>query len=260
MTPVTPGMCASRADCAAGEVCRDGRCGVAVDAGADAGPACACTAGERCVGASCVTECGATDAEPCAAGDTCDFATGRCARVGTAGILTGADETCGASTCRPGSECALDGRCVAAPPCGTTHCTADGSACWGSACSSTRPAGACAPAPLTRLNAADFLLGGDGGAIDLEFDDACNAYAVTVISGQDYLRQLTPDGTITVTGGVTNLDMGEVAVLREPGPSSALATDSARSRSRTSAPAGALAPIRRVSRDSTEPAHRAYPW
>lgn len=215
--PVTPGACVTRADCATDEMCRDGRCVAVPDAGADAGPVCECTAGERCVGTTCAAECGAPDAEPCAAGDTCDFATGRCAPAGTAGILTGDDEACGSHTCRPGTECALDGSCVAAPPCGAVRCTADGSVCWGGGCASTRPVGACAPAPLARLNEADFLLGGDGGAFDLEFDDACNAYTVTMISGQDYLRQVAPDGTFTVWGGVTNLNMGEVAVLRAPG-------------------------------------------
>ncbi len=213
----TPGACTTRTDCALDEVCRDNHCERVPDAGTDAGPMCACVAGERCVGVTCTVECGAPDAVPCADGDACDFATGHCVPASTAGILTGADEACGASTCRPGTECALDGQCVAAPPCGAVRCSADGSVCWGAGCASTRPAGACAPAPLERLNTADFLLGGDGGAFDLEFDDACNAYAVTMISGQDYLRQLAPDGTLTVTGGVTNLNMGEVAVLRAPG-------------------------------------------
>jgi hypothetical protein len=67
------------------------------------------------------------------------------------------------------------------------------------------------------MNMDDFVRGGDGGAMDLEFDDACNAYTVTIISGPDYLRQLAPDGTLTVTTGVTNLNMGEVAALRVPG-------------------------------------------
>ena len=62
----------------------------------------------------------------------------------------------------------------------------------------------------------DFLHGGhgDGGAIDLEFDELCHAYTVTTISGQDFLRDLAPDGTLTQYGGVTNLNMGEVASYR----------------------------------------------
>jgi hypothetical protein len=67
------------------------------------------------------------------------------------------------------------------------------------------------------LNGSDFLHTGSGGAIDLGFDDACNAYTVTMISGQDFLRQVTPSGDFTQYGGVTNLNMGEVAVLRVPG-------------------------------------------
>jgi hypothetical protein len=94
------------------------------------------------------------------------------------------------------------------------HCTADLATCWGASCATTRPVAACSPAPLARMQMADFLLGADNGLTDLELDDACNAYGVTVISGTDYLRQLAPDGTLTVTAGVTNLNMGEVAVLR----------------------------------------------
>jgi hypothetical protein len=67
------------------------------------------------------------------------------------------------------------------------------------------------------MNMDDFVRGGDGGATDLELDDACHAYTVTTISGTDYLRQLAPDGTLTVWNGVTNLNMGEVAALRRPG-------------------------------------------
>jgi hypothetical protein len=67
------------------------------------------------------------------------------------------------------------------------------------------------------MNMDDFVRGGDGGAVDLELDDACNAYAVTIISGADYLRQLAPDGTLTTWTGVTNLDMGEVAARRRLG-------------------------------------------
>jgi hypothetical protein len=85
-----------------------------------------------------------------------------------------------------------------------------------------RPSPRCVPAPLARLNAPEFVgslaNGRDGeGAVALGFDDVCAAYAVTVISGPDYLRQLTADGMLTTWESVTNLDMGEVAVLRLPG-------------------------------------------
>jgi hypothetical protein len=53
----------------------------------------------------------------------------------------------------------------------------------------------------------------DEGIMDLEFDDICTAYAVTT-TGYDSLRQMSNDGTLTITPGAANLDMGEVAVLR----------------------------------------------
>jgi hypothetical protein len=133
--------------------------------------------------------------------------------------LTGEGQRCGESgpLCLPGTECGLDGACAAAPPCSAAVCNDDRSVCWGRHCLSERPAGACTPAPLERMNMDDFLRGGDGGAFDFELDDACNAYVVTMISGTDYLRQLSPDGTLSVWDGVTNLNMGEVAVHRLPG-------------------------------------------
>ena len=216
--------CATDSDCAPGEACVDGVCEARPDAGApvDAGPVdagCVCGAGEACRGGACAADCGDPAALPCAAGEVCDFATGTCANEGAPGILTGEGVRCGddGPLCLPGTECGLDGRCVAAPPCLATRCAEDDSACWGRSCLRERPAGACAPAPLDRMNMDDFLRGGDGGAFDLEFDDACNAYVVTMISGTDYLRQLTPDGTLTIWTGVTNLNMGEVAVRRIEG-------------------------------------------
>lgn len=213
------GACTSSSECGSSEVCSDGRCVARPDAGADAGTdaGCACAAGEVCGPAGCTADCGDPSSAPCASGDLCDFATGRCAAAGTPGILTGAGVACGETLCLPGTECTLEGECVAAPPCAATSCASDGSACWGRSCAATRPAGACAPAPLERMNQDDFVRGGDGGATDLEFDDACHAYTVTTISGADYLRQLAPDGTLTSWTGVTNLNMGEVAALRLPG-------------------------------------------
>lgn len=222
--PPPAGGCTSDDECAAGARCLDGTCMAAGDAGSardsgasDAG--CDCDAGEVCRAATCTSDCGDPSSVPCASGQVCDYATGRCADEGASGILTGDGERCGDAgpRCLPGSECALDGTCVAAPPCAAVSCSADGSTCWGRSCLSARPAGACTPAPLDRMNQDDFLRGGDGGAFDFELDDACNAYVVTMISGTDYLRQLAPDGTLTVWNGVTNLNMGEVAVRRLPG-------------------------------------------
>jgi hypothetical protein len=213
------GACASDAECSAGESCVDGACVADVDAGRPAPDAgCACAEGEVCGGGACEPDCGDPRAIPCAG--VCDYATGRCAEAGAPGILAGEGETCAGTgrTCLPGTECSLAGECVAAPPCAALRCTEDGATCWGRSCLTTRPAGACAPAPLDRLNMDDFLHGAsDGGATDLEFDDACNAYIVTMVSGPDYLRQLAPDGTLTTWTGVTNLNMGEVAALRLPG-------------------------------------------
>jgi hypothetical protein len=220
------GSCASDDDCGEAEQCRDGACVPRPDGGPaeaeDAGPdaaACDCGPGERCGAEGCTSECPHPEAEPCGAGQVCDVASGGCVEEGTTGILTGEGVRCGEDgpRCLPGSECGLDGRCQAAPPCFGVRCTDDRSTCWGVSCLTRRPTGECAPAPLERMNMDDFLRGGDGGAFDLEFDDACNTYVVTMISGTDYLRQLAPDGTLTVWNGVTNLNMGEVAVRRIEG-------------------------------------------
>lgn len=77
----------------------------------------------------------------------------------------------------------------------------------------------CTPPSVDRLNQSDFagspVNGSDSeGAFDLDFDELCNAYAVTMISGPDYLRQLGPDGMLTQWTSTTNLNMGQVAVLR----------------------------------------------
>lgn len=218
--------CTSNEQCGAGMLCLDGACAPRPDAApprldgapsVDAG--CRCGPGELCRAGGCERDCGDPSSEPCAEGDGCDFATGACVTAGTSGILTGEGERCGEGgpLCLPGTECSPSGACVPAPPCASAGCTADRSVCWGRSCRSERPAGLCAPASLERMNEDDFVRGGDGGAFDLEFDDACNAYTVTMISGPDYLRQLAPDGTLTVWTGVTNLNMGEVAVRRLPG-------------------------------------------
>src|SRR5699024_10074004 len=53
------------------------------------------------------------------------------------------------------------------------------------------------------------------GLVDLEFDPGCTAWGATLISGPDYLRSVTPRGTTGSLAGITNLSMGEVAVLQQ---------------------------------------------
>lgn len=214
--------CAVAADCEGAELCVDGRCLAPTDSGVedafapDAPDSCA--PGQVRATGGCVDECADPSAAPCASGQVCDVSGGRCVDEGTPGLLEATETPCGDGlTCGPGSECSVDGQCDPIPACARRVCSADGSRCWGRGCAYERPAGSCTPAPLERLNMDDFLLGGDGGAFDLEFDEICNAYAVTMISGTDYLRQVEPDGTLTVWDGVTNLNMGEVAVLRPIG-------------------------------------------
>ncbi len=218
--PAPSGTCTSASDCATGRACVDGRCVVPPDAGADAfvphDAACVCAAGESCASGSCIADCGDPRASACETGTECDYATGHCVATGTA-TLGGAGTHCGGAMgplCLPGTECSLAGTCEPAPPCALQHCTPGNATCWGASCATTRQVSTCTPAPLARLQMADFLRGGDNGLTDFELDDACNAYGVTVVSGPDYLRQVAPDGTLTVTTGVTNLNMGEVAVLR----------------------------------------------
>ncbi len=214
--------CAVAADCEGGELCVDGMCMAPIDGGAIDGfvadAPMSCGPGQIRAAGSCVDECADPSAMPCEAGEVCDVSGGRCVAEGTAGLLPATETTCGDGlTCGPGTECSVDGQCDPIPACGRRVCSEDGSYCWGRGCVYERPAGPCSPASIERLNMDDFLLGGDGGAVDLEFDEVCNAYAVTTISGTDYLRQLEPDGTLTVWDGVTNLNMGEVAVLRPIG-------------------------------------------
>ena len=115
--------------------------------------------------------------------------------------------------------CGGDGACATATTaCAGVDCDESGR-CWGSSCACDRPTATCVPAPLDRLNQGDFVgslvnMRDEEGAFDLDFDEICNAYTVTMISGPDYLRQLTPDGKFTEWTSTTNLNMGQVAVLR----------------------------------------------
>lgn len=144
--------CATRADCASDEVCRDGRCvaegaldGATIDAsradGApvpppvppppDAGPACStpCAAGEACVEGACVADCRLAGARSCGEVLVCAETTGRCVMPGEDCTPTGALVDCGSAEfhprCGPGTECAM-GRCIAAAGCTGVACDVAG--------------------------------------------------------------------------------------------------------------------------------------
>jgi hypothetical protein len=97
------------------------------------------------------------------------------------------------------------------PACDPVKC---GGVCEKDVC--TRAIG-CSPAPLGMpgekgtLQDPAFL----EALVDLEFDPTCAAWGVTIISGPDFLRSMSPEGTMTPYPGVTNLNMGEVSVLQD---------------------------------------------
>lgn len=198
---------------------------------ADAPPACSaatCTgAGMSCRSAGCVADCRPSDAQACATGTVCDFADGQCHDAASACLAgTPTFEPCASSAnptraCGPGLQCDGEGSCLATEGCSGIDCDAAGH-CWATTCSCTRPDPPCSPATLEDLNRSEFVgsLGNNHngeGAFALGFDDQCAAYVVTMISGPDFLRQITSDGVITSFASTTNLNMGEVAVLRLPG-------------------------------------------
>lgn len=110
-----------------------------------------------------------------------------------------------------GASAGTAGTGGSAPTCDPIAC---GGVCDGDVC--TRSV-SCSPAPLGMpgepgtLQDPSFLK----SLVDLEFDPDCNAWGVTIISGPDYLRSISPDGTVTAYPGVTNLNMGEVSVLQD---------------------------------------------
>jgi hypothetical protein len=91
----------------------------------------------------------------------------------------------------------------------------NGASCFGAGCACTR-ATTCTPAPLGTPGAAGTLQDDTfrKGLVDLQFDPTCTAWGVTLVSGPDFLRSITPTGTVGSVSGVTNLNMGEVAVLQ----------------------------------------------
>ncbi len=172
---------------------------------------------ERCVDDACVTTCQGQQPDPCAAsGEVCDHISGACVDPAGACVLSGEYTPCGGQLCGPGSVCDDQGECLPFPPCAGVACS-DENTCWGTFCSCERSID-CEPPT-------DELLNGSFSTeiSDLEFADDCTAWMVTLRSGTDFLRRLTPDGEVTQWAGVSNLNMGEVAVLKALTPPPAAA-------------------------------------
>ncbi len=175
--------------------------------------------GEVCLGGSCVVDCRRPGANPCAAGKVCDVSAaspGECVDPASPCVTTSLPETCGSRVCGPGSACAGNDKCYPRVPCSAVLC--EGDTCWGEGCACDRAIG-CSPAPL------GTPAGGEAGSlhdplfrhglVDLEFSPDCTAWGVTLISGPDYLRSMSPMGMPSSYQGVTNLNMGEVSVLQQ---------------------------------------------
>lgn len=188
------------------------------DTGTDAGGDCTFCDGpnERCVEGQCETTCQGQQPDPCGPAQVCDHISGECVDPAAACVLSGDFTPCGARQCGPGSVCNDQGECIPYPPCAGVACTDEGD-CWGSFCSCERSID-CEPP-------SDELLNGPFSTeiSDLEFADDCTAWMVTLRSGTDFLRRITPDGELTEWPGVSNLNMGEVAVLKALTPPPAAA-------------------------------------
>ncbi|MEZ4447901.1 MAG: hypothetical protein R3B09_00390 [Nannocystaceae bacterium] len=162
---------------------------------------------QACVDDQCVTLCQGQDPDPCGPDQVCDVKSGECKDPGSLCTIAGATEVCGDRTCGPGTVCDGVGECLPVAPCAAVICTSEGD-CWGEDCSCDRVK-ECDEAPVDLLNGpfSEKIAG-------IDFADDCTAWMVTLRDGTDYLRRLTPDGTLTEWPGVSNLDMGEVKVLR----------------------------------------------
>ena len=162
---------------------------------------------QQCVDDVCVTSCQGQDPDPCGPGQVCDVISGECKDEGAACTLAGGAQACDGKSCGPGTVCDGLGECVAIAPCAGVACTGDGQ-CWGTLCSCTRKIECEEPAANLLNGPFSVDIGG------LDFADDCNAWMVTLRSGPDYLRRLTPAGTLTTWTGTANLNMGEVRVLK----------------------------------------------
>ncbi|EDM80842.1 hypothetical protein PPSIR1_28068 [Plesiocystis pacifica SIR-1] len=152
------------------------------------------------------------DPEICEPGTVCDVITGDCVDPEDECVLAGGSTPCGAYQCGPGTVCDDQGSCIPVAPCGQVLC--EGSQCWGTGCPCERPI-SCSTASEEDLNGPFSV-----EIFDLEFADDCTAWMVTLRSGTDFVRRLTPEGTVTEWPGVANLNMGEVKVLKALNPQS----------------------------------------
>lgn len=163
---------------------------------------------QQCIDDVCVTSCQGQDPSPCPEDQVCDVISGTCKPVDAACTLAGPEEPCGDRACGPGTVCDGVDTCLPIAPCGSVACTSEGH-CWGTLCGCERIIEC--QEPSAELLNGPFST--DIGGID--FADDCNAWMVTLRSGPDYLRRLTPAGELTTWTGVANLNMGEVKVLRK---------------------------------------------
>jgi hypothetical protein len=160
---------------------------------------------EQCVDGECVAGCQGQGDAGC--GDQrCDVVTGQCVPDGTACAVTGPAVDCGGVTCAGGSVCDGQGQCLPVAPCIDVVCST--SACWGAACECERAAGCSDPAGAAMNGPFSADISG------LDFSDDCDAWAVTVSGGQEFVRRLTPAGELTTYGANGDFDLGEVRVLR----------------------------------------------
>lgn len=162
---------------------------------------------QQCINDVCVTSCQGQDPSPCPMGQVCDVISGECKAPDAPCTLAGGYDTCGPQSCGPGTICDGVGECLPIAPCNSVLCTDDGH-CWGDLCACERTIDC--QEPTADLMNGPFSV--DIGGID--FADDCNAWMVTLRSGPDYVRRLTPAGVVTTWTGVANLNMGEVKVLR----------------------------------------------
>lgn len=177
-----------------------------------AGPRCvpACGAGAACIQGECVADCTQASAVNCGDGTMCDLTSGLCDPNPV--LEMGEGTPCGDQVCFGGAECGAELSCTPSPRCESIVCEGDN--CWGRRCLSQREQSSCTMPTLEILNDQRFVGGVSIGPVDLEFDNRCNAYVVTSLSGTDYLRRITGEGEFSQWAGVANLNMGEVAVLR----------------------------------------------